>query len=111
MEMVNSSSRIVYFDSARVIAILAVVLLHSSTMFLETQGTNFVLGSILNSLTRFGVPCFVMISGAIFLDENRKLTVPHIIKKYVMGIVWLIVAWNIIYAILYTIILPFHRGG
>lgn len=109
---ITYSGRIAYMDTTRVIAILAVILLHCSTMFLDaSQSSSFVLGSILNSVSRFGVPCFVMISGALFLDENRAISIRSVFGKYVKGIIWLIVIWNIIFAIAYTIILPYIRWG
>lgn len=108
---ISYTGRIQYLDSTRVIAILAVVLLHCSVMFLDTSGMDYIVGSILNNVTRFGVPCFVMISGALFLDENRTASLRSIWDKYIKYIIWLIVIWNIIYAVAYTIILPVIRGG
>lgn len=107
---ITYTGRISYLDSTRVIAILAVVLLHCSVMFLDASGMDYIVGSILNNITRFGVPCFVMISGALFLDERRKINLRSAYGKYIKNIIWLIVIWNIIYAVAYTIILPIVRG-
>lgn len=85
-----SVGRISYLDSTRVIAILAVVLLHCSVMFLDASGMDYIVGSILNNITRFGVPCFVMISGALFLDERRKINLRSVYGKYIKDIIWLI---------------------
>ena len=64
--------RIYYLDVLRVIACLAVVMIHSSAGFVVKNigSVNFWIGNLFDSLSRIGVPIFIMIPGALMLDEN-----------------------------------------
>ena len=70
--MINkSSSRVFYFDFLRSISCLAVVLIHASAFFVNgATNISFHFSNFIDSLSRFSVPVFIMISGALMLDEN-----------------------------------------
>ena len=53
--------------------------------------------NVFNSLTRWGVPIFVMVSGALFLGKERPI--PELLKKNVFKIVILFVFWSTAYAL------------
>lgn len=86
--------RELYLDILRVIACFAVVLIHVSAPFVvdSTNQFDFWMGNIIDSMARVGVPLFVMISGALFLDKNNQYSkgkiVRHISKMMVFFIVW-----------------------
>jgi surface polysaccharide O-acyltransferase-like enzyme len=66
----------------RIIAICAVVMIHISAEFVNAfpNGTfDFVCGNILNSLSLFAVPIFFRISGALMLNEDKKVTTRKIL--------------------------------
>ena len=68
--------RILYFDYLRILAMFAVMLLHVASQFWYTTPTNtteWQVCNIYDSLARFGVPIFVMISGALFLGKKRPI--------------------------------------
>lgn len=73
----NSIHRVYYLDILRVLACIAVIMIHASGDYvLDNFGSsNFMIGNVLDSLSRIGVPIFVMISGSLLLDEN------HIVQK------------------------------
>ncbi len=63
-----------WLDAARVISIFAVVFLHiSASVVTEADfgSSTWWHGNFYDSLVRWCVPVFVMVSGALLLDERR----------------------------------------
>lgn len=100
-------SRIVYLDVLRCLACLAVVLLHSSSAYATYPfGTaGFYAGHIFDSLSRFAVPVFVMVSGALMLDESRETGGKKLLNRFVrLGIFY--VFWSVAYGVLFKLVIP-----
>lgn len=95
----NLMDRQRHFDYLRVFAIFAVMILHVSGQNwyatdvnrMEWQTFNFY-----DSIVRWGVPVFVMISGALFLPRN--ISIKTIYSKYVLRMVTSYIVWTGIYA-------------
>lgn len=73
-------------DLLRVFSSIAVVLIHVNARWLFTAqvselANNYVFAEIINLLTRFCVPCFVMISGAFLLDNKSNANFIDFYKK------------------------------
>lgn len=110
---ITTHARNASLDIARIIAIVAVVMIHCSSVFVSNYETNmreFVLGNIFNGISRPGVPLFLMISGALFLDENKKTTLKTILSKNVKSLAIITIIWSILYAITYCIALPLFKS-
>lgn len=96
--------RVWYFDFLRVLATIAVILLHISVSVfnLETQCGNaeywFGIGS--NAATRWAVPCFVMLSGALFLNPQKEITLKKLYGKYVLRLLVFFLIWTLLYTFL-----------
>ena len=90
----KKKERIIAFDFLRIIAALAVIMIH-------TSGIPFV--NYANSLSRFAVPVFLMISGALMLNENKKITFKDIFKK-ILFFTLVILFWNVTHAIFFQVI-------
>ncbi|QCR34269.1 acyltransferase [Lysinibacillus sp. SGAir0095] len=77
--------QIVYIDFLRIFAAFAVVLLHTSAPLLvkitESNTEHFIQGNIINSATRWSVPIFFMISGALLLNSKREFDLNFFLKK------------------------------
>lgn len=93
--------RIHYLDLLRVSATFAVILIHAASQqpfyaknihTLSWMGVNFW-----DAISRWSVPIFVMISGALFLDPKRKITVKHLFTKNIWRIVTAFIFWDIFY--------------
>lgn len=90
----KENNRIFYLDYLRYISCMAVILIHISCNYLmyDFKSVNFFVGNIVDSLSRFAVPIFVMISGALLLDSNYNYTheknFKHIIKYILFFIFW-----------------------
>ena len=69
----NLPQRQYHLDYLRVFASIAIILLHVTAQNLsnvELAGTEWNIYNICNSASRWGVPVFVMMSGALFLPRE-----------------------------------------
>ena len=93
--------RTLYFDWLRVLATLAVVMIHVSGAWFASKGINatqWYISVAFDRLTRWAVPMFVMISGALFL--NKEISVKTLYSKYILRIATALVGWSLLYAII-----------
>lgn len=104
-------NRIYYLDILKFVAILAVILVHVSAPFAiqEINSLNYWVGHSVDSVFRFGTLVFVMISGALMLDEHYSFTFKknwfHILRFFICFVVW-----SLVYVIIYEIIVPAVKG-
>ncbi len=97
--MVNSG-RTAYFDYLRVAASFAVVLLHVAGQNWSSTDINTFEWSVFNiydGSVRWGVPVFVMISGALFLNKTLDLKV--IFRKYILKMIVVFLFWSTLFAL------------
>lgn len=106
MSQIMTSSSVRPHDSSldfvRVVACLAVVLLHVSArpiyMQSELSMWAWFLGDAISSLTHWCVPVFVMLSAVLILGSN-KTTYPHILKSRVPRMLVVLFISSVIYAL------------
>lgn len=100
--MEQQKERVVYLDQLRFIATIGVVVLHVYAKgFNLAFGTyNWYVNVIGDSFVRWAVPIFVMISGALFLNPNREVTIKAVLKKYVPRLLWAYVFWWVMYSLI-----------
>lgn len=111
----KESGRIHSLDFLRVISIVAIILVHSTAEFLDNymhvaSGAEFVFANIFNAIASFGMPAFIMVSGALMLDENRQLTIKDVWTKKIKSIAIIFLVWTVFYAIVYAILYPLWQG-
>ena len=117
MNQQKNAGRNIAFDVLRILAAFSVVMLHASTEYIErcAVGTlDFRMANLMDSLTRFGVPVFVMISGAIFLSEQKKITVKKIWFGNILRMLIVFAVWSFAYYVyqsLYYWDFDFWRQG
>ena len=87
--------RVAYADLLRVVAALAVVVLHlsgSQLSYVPLGSVEFHVLNTYDSLTRWCVPVFIMLSGMFLLDPKHALSpaklVGHILRVLVALLVW-----------------------
>ncbi len=101
-------------DIARIIAALTVIMIHCSAPFVtgsQLFSSEFVFGNMFDSISRIGVPLFLMISGALFLDEQKEVTLKGIISKNIKSLAIITIIWSVIYSVVKNIVFPFFDGG
>lgn len=95
--MVNRSQRVLYLDALRLIATFAVIAIHMSSpgnrsswasdaSVMEWGGdllniSKLFIYSVFNKLSHWAVPIFVMISGAIFLNPDKSVSINDVFRK------------------------------
>ena len=96
MEVKN---RLIYLDILRIFATVSLVVLHVSGQNFNSQPTDSFEWVVLNfydSLVRWVVPVFVMISGSLFL--RREQSIKKLYQKYILRIVCAYIFWSGVYA-------------
>ena len=95
----NKALRIYYFDILRIISSFSVVLIHVSGRYYNSNinSNNWKIAHYYNGISRFGVPVFFMISGALFLSKD--LSISQILKKYIGRLLIKLIFWSFIYSI------------
>lgn len=96
--------RVTYFDWLRGLATLAVVLLHTFNFILTDHGVDelgvplmLVWTELQLVLTRWAVPVFLMITGALLLDPKRRLSWQKI-GSYVLRMVAVLAIFGPVYS-------------
>ncbi|SFO21753.1 Acyltransferase family protein [Pseudobutyrivibrio sp. UC1225] len=91
--------RKVYCDYLRFFAVFAVCVLHVSAFNWACTDVNSLEWQVFNfyeSIVRWGVPIFLMISGTLFL--NREISIKKLFSKYIFRMVVAFVFWSLFYA-------------
>ncbi len=99
----KSQNRNVPYDLLRILAAFSVVMLHSAAQYwyeLPIAGMEWKIVNGYDACFRFGVPVFVMLSGAIFLDPARKLDVKRLYRRNILRLVILYLLWSGAYGLL-----------
>lgn len=86
-------TRIIKYDVLRVFASFSIVLLHVSASYwsvVDVQSKEFAVMTVYNSLTRFAVPVFFMLSGLFLIspDRENKTLVKRVLKLVLLFYVW-----------------------
>ena len=97
--------RIMYFDYLRVAATISVVVLHVSAQnWYSFNGRSFEWNvfNFYDSIVRWGVPIFLMISGSLFL--YRDIEIKNLYRKYILRLFVAYCFWALFYAVYSPII-------
>jgi surface polysaccharide O-acyltransferase-like enzyme len=88
-----------WINSLRLIALFAVIVLHTSAVLLSQYGkvplTDWLAADFYNGLVRFAVPVFVMITGALLL--HREYELGYFLKKRLTRVITPFLFWSLVY--------------
>lgn len=93
----------VHYDLLRILAAFSVVMLHVSAQFwYNTPVTDlrWLTANSYDALSRFGVPVFVMISGALFLPGPQKTDMKRLYAHNILRLLSLFIIWSCLYGLL-----------
>lgn len=102
------SERLLYFDILRIVSVFFMMLIHASSycglyeipiISMQWQFLNSY-----DSIARFCVPAFVMISGVFFLDDRRSYPIKKLYKHNILRILTATLFWSTIYAVFMTLL-------
>lgn len=96
-----SDNKIIAFDGLRILAAFAVVVLHTvAPLFLDLyQSYDWNAANVYESLVRWSVPIFFMISGALFLNKRKELNIGRLYKKNIFRVFLIYLFWSIVYTL------------
>ncbi|RWY53883.1 acyltransferase [Mucilaginibacter gilvus] len=103
-----------WISNLRLIAMLAVVVLHTASPLLFNYKTsalgNWMAADVYNAAVRFAVPVFVMITGALLLGKDYELG--DFLKKRLGRLLLPFLFWSLVYVAYqwYEEIIYFHGG-
>lgn len=93
--------RLLYLDWLRIFATVAVVTIHVTagvvTINLFSGQTQWLSGNLFETISRWCVPMFVMVSGALLLNDEREYTYKNFLVKRVSKVFIPLLGWSIIY--------------
>lgn len=96
------NQRITYLDAMRIVATFGVITLHVFCMdYHSTIGSyNWFVAVIVDTLVRWSVPIFVMISGALFLQPSKDVSYRTLLRKQYPRLLIAYIFWTIVYGII-----------
>ena len=105
--MKEKSERVLYLDAIRGAATIAVIFLHiaAQNFYINPHEPAWNIFNLIESSARWGVPVFVMISGALFLQKD--ISIKDIFRKYIFRIAVTYAFWSALYASLFK----YHNGN
>lgn len=92
--------RIYYFDYLRIFASFAVIFLHVSALNwydMDVNSFEWQVFNLYDSIVRWGVPVFVMMSGALFIPKSVPTKVLY--SKYILRLVIAFFSWSFLYSL------------
>lgn len=98
----KKKERIFYLDVLRVLATFGVITIHVSAQnwySTDIYSYEWNMFNIFDSLTRWAVPVFVMISGVLFLDNTKPLNLKKLYTQNILRLVSAFVFWSLVYAV------------
>ena len=98
------------YDVLRIIAILSVIFLHISAFFVlgfeDVKTSEFITGNIVAGLCNAAIPLFLMISGALLLNEEKPFNARKFLKNSWLFLVLITILWTVFYGWFYGYGLP-----
>ena len=108
--MNDKKNRILSYDVLRIVGAAFVLLTHISAYIIiyYENGTHdeWISGNVIQLLVYAANPIFVMLSGALLLQEKRSNEGFAFYKRSLVPIVILTIGWVVFYAFFYAVILP-----
>jgi len=98
----NAFGRVVYLDLLRVLATFAVIVLHVTCLDFPNayRSYDWYVAAVGESLVHWAVPLFVMISGALFLNPDKVVSIADVFKKYIRRIAIAYLFWWLFYSVI-----------
>lgn len=98
-----ADKRLVHYDLVRVIAIFAVIVVHTSgTLYRVTApitSFDWQVSNIYSTSGKFSICIFMMVSGMLFLNPKKSITVKALYRKNILRIVSAFIFWSVAYAL------------
>lgn len=103
----TDNGRIIWADFLRIVAVFCMILLHVTALKWDSVAVDSFEWQIFNvydSIVRYCVPVFIMISGMFFLNPQRQYTLKRIITKNAFRLFTAFVFWSFCYTVMEYVI-------
>lgn len=91
-----------YTDILRILAVIFVILIHTVAAQwydLPLSSSGWKMMNALDSIARWTVPVFFMLSGAYILDPEKDISAKDIYGKYILRVLTALLFWGLLYQI------------
>lgn len=92
-----------YMDVMRVVSCVLILIGHCTAFNWEDAAPNssvYQILNVINNIGAMGVPLFIMMSGALHLNENYNLTIKNVLTKKVLRMLTTYYGWLLYYNII-----------
>ena len=96
----NKDRPYIHYDLLRIFAAFSVVVLHSAAQswyYLSIDSKEWFIANAYDAVFRFGVPVFVMLSGALFLGRDRAINIKRLYFRNILRVVVIYIVWSFLY--------------
>ncbi|WED21756.1 acyltransferase family protein [Vibrio sp. JC009] len=98
------SKRVFFFDTLRCVAAVTVIAIHAlgpyRHLFGDIPFSEWASAVTVNSISRWAVPVFIMITGALMLSDKRPFDLRYYMKRRLAKVLIPFVVWSLFYAYL-----------
>ena len=102
----EKKERLIYADILRIVCVFGVLVIHSVSLFwrhIPIKTVSWTVFACLESVFRFAVPVFVMISGMFMLSPEKDRGIKNLYSKNILRIFTSFVFWSLLYAVFNSI--------
>lgn len=96
------TKRVIFFDLLRCVAAVAVIAIHVLAPYRFELGEipfeHWVTAVSVNGLTRWAVPVFILISGALLLSDSRPFELSYYVRRRLGKVLIPFLVWSVFYA-------------
>lgn len=96
-------NRKIYLDRLKTMAIICVIIIHVTGVWwnISVEANTWLILTAVQSIAKVGVPIFLMVTGALLLDEKKEIGFQKIYKQYLPRIILFFLFWAVLYKLLY----------
>lgn len=98
----EKENRVLFFDLLRCVAAVAVIAIHVLAPYRDQMGVipdgHWLTAVSVNGATRWAVPVFILISGALLLSDRRPFEFGHYVQRRLGKVVVPFIVWSLFYA-------------
>ena len=100
--MMEKKERLIYPDILRIVSVFGVLVIHSISIFwdnIPVKTGSWAAFACIDSIFRFVVPVFVMISGMFMLSPEKDRGIKNLYSKNILHILTSFIFWSFLYAL------------
>ncbi len=103
--MEKQQEKLTFLTELRALACIAIVFLHTfyAASAFASDFSEQVIALTVRNLMMWAVPCFVMITGTLLLNESRSITYRKLFQKYILRMIVALLLFSVLFEILDTI--------